>query len=185
MAYSFSKSKKCLDEHLDNNPAMRDYIDNKIKSCKSFVVVGWRHDSDPNLLEYLSEYGDIVLVEIFGPNINIFLFSQAAKFPLVTKIVHNDIKNLKKLFNKHQIDCIIWQHGPELIPYEEAVTLIKDMKLYFDEVILDCSKREVGNKYATAFGNPNEYVYHQWTEQELQDLGFKTVDYISGIIGVL
>jgi len=177
MAYLFNQTQ------LKAQPIFKKVkrmVDPKIQQCKSFCVVGWRYDSSTNIFPLLHQYGKIHLVETFYLNIQDF---KKKGFDYVNTI-NDDIQNYKQLFKKNEIDCLIWQNGPEHLDKESGMSILKLLPNWFDLVIVESISKPEDHSLGMIFGNPYENRLSEWTIEDYKQLKYKTIDYNYGIFAM-
>jgi len=177
MAYLFNEAQ------LKAQPIFKKIkrlIEPQIQQCKSFCVVGWRYDSGVNIFPYLHQYGDVHLVEAFSLNIDDF---KKKGFDFV-KTKHDDIQNYKQIFSKNEIDCLIWQNGPEHVDKESGMNMLKILPNWFDVVIIESISQPEDHNLGMIFGNPYENRISEWNMEDYCQTKYRTIDYHYGIFAI-
>lgn len=122
-------------------------------TIKTVLNIGYRHDSDPTIMNYLlSRNKKWTVLEIFQPNVDTMLQYGIDAFCMNVL----DIATLDKTY-----DAIIWLHGPEHITWDQFLNVRHDIE----------KKANVLTLYQTPLGEyPQGELYDNPYEKHVSSL---------------
>jgi hypothetical protein len=95
---------------------------------KSVLNIGYRHDSDRSIQNYIESIGgEFSVLEVWGDNCrDIFKF--------VKTVHHIDVKNIDLI--EFNYDAVIWLHGPEHITWFDFLNINGDIERKAKKIVI-------------------------------------------------
>jgi len=139
---------------------------------QSALIVGWREATYNSIFHSLFNcgYKEIVLIDIFKPNIEKFM-TEGVK-GVRAKVM--DVRDVLEKFGEERFDLIVWAHGFEHLEMNDSLNTINDLKKIAKYYLMGetpagdwCSQDEM-------YGNVHEVHHSIWEEEDFHRLGFIT-----------
>jgi hypothetical protein len=169
--YEYRKHLEGHDEDLDHDPRFKEKLDTIVANAKTILLVGWRWEGDKvyDVIDYLTKFAQVTLVEAYQPNCDAFVEHNRWNYPV--EIVCADIVDFIQTTQK-TFDVCIWQDGPEHVAYERFITFLDHAFKKID--YLTISTPNGIYKQDALYGNQFEIHVTTWYEHNYTNLDFDT-----------
>jgi len=164
MAYKFGLPSG---ETLHHNESFKREIDFLFSTSKNVTFVGWRQDTGLDVfINFLNNFDYINVVEIYNPNAALL---SSFKIPKLN-VYNEDIRNHESFLKSDDLDCLIWQDGPEHLEMSESIKILNELKTKFKKIIIATPKGEFIQ--GALYGNESERHLSSWEMEDYENLGF-------------
>lgn len=155
-------------ETLDHNQTFKSELDSLFSSSKNVTFVGWRQDTGLDVfINFFNNFQYINVVEIFKPNADLLASFKIPKL----NVLNFDIRDHEDFLKSDDLDCLVWQDGPEHLEMQESKNILNELKTKFKKIIIATPKGEYIQ--GPLYGNESERHLSSWEIQDYQNLGFE------------